>query len=240
MALSDYITSPRVTKYIRFILDECLPPIIRDQRWFYRPILWIYNRKYDPDFRMKAPSFTEADFKEAYEKIHPMRPTDMTPGMLAFVLRNLVGQSVLEVGTGNGDTALACAAKGFTVVATDLAESNIAYVKRKAEERQAALTCQQAALESLPFPDHSFDNVLCLHTLEHVLDLYRCICELKRVTKRRLIIIVPRERYYRYTCNYHLNFFGAPEQLILTMGIRNSHCEKIDDALCYYGDLNVQ
>jgi hypothetical protein len=43
--------------------------------------------------------------------------------------------------------------------------------------------------------------------IEHILDYQQAIAELRRIAKRRLIIVVPREREYRYTFNPHFNFF---------------------------------
>ena len=99
-------------------------------------------------------------------------------------------------------------------------------------------TCA-ANTEELPFGHNSFDVALCLFTLEHVRSLFDATNELKRVTKRRLIVVVPKERYYRYTANYHLSFFGGPEQLILAMKIKKAQCHVIDGSLCYIGDVDL-
>ena len=40
-----------------------------------------------------------------------------------------------------------------------------------------------------------------------ILDYRRAISELRRITRRRLIIVVPREREGIYTFNPHFNFF---------------------------------
>ena len=53
-----------------------------------------------------------------------------------------------------------------------------------------------ADLRELPFPDASFDMVLCSHVLEHVRDSQKCIAEISRVLKRngRALIQVPYKR----------------------------------------------
>jgi ubiquinone/menaquinone biosynthesis C-methylase UbiE len=58
-------------------------------------------------------------------------------------------------------------------------------------------------VENLPFADKSFDTVVCTHVIEHILDLRRAIAELRRIARRRLIIVVPREREGIYTFNPH-------------------------------------
>ncbi|NLE43629.1 MAG: class I SAM-dependent methyltransferase [Chloroflexi bacterium] len=52
-----------------------------------------------------------------------------------------------------------------------------------------------AAIESLPFPDESFDVVYSRHTLEHVVDLRRALSEIQRVLKPggRFIFCVPAD-----------------------------------------------
>jgi SAM-dependent methyltransferase len=227
------LSSAEITKFIRFFLDECMPPIIRDQRWFYRPVQIAYNRRMDPDFKVKAPHMSDAEFAAAYEAIVPMRSTDMTARTTEFVISHIVGKSVLEVGCGNGDISIACAARGYAVCATDLAEGNLAQVRIK----NPSIALQPANVEKLPFARGEFDTTLCLHTLEHVKDLRQAINELKRVTRQRLIVIVPQERYFRFSCNYHLNFVGGPEQLLLAMQIPGAKCQVIDGALCYFGDI---
>jgi SAM-dependent methyltransferase len=233
----NWLSTPRVAKYIRFSLDECLPPILRDQRWFYRPILWLYNRRMDPDFKAKASAMTADTLRQAYEALVPMRATDLTPSGLRFAVENVIGRTVLEVGCGNGDVSLACARAGYEVTATDLAEGNLRQVSARAASLNLTLQTAVVDVERLPLPNACFDSVLCLHTLEHVLDIHAAVSELKRVARKRLIVIVPRERYYRYACNYHLHFFGGCEQLALLLGLRTFRCELIEGQLCYVGDL---
>ena len=66
---------------------------------------------------------------------------------------------------------------------------------------------RQGSLIELPFENEYFDTVICTHALEHIKDYHRALEELRRVTKKRLIIIVPRQREYRYTFDFHVNFF---------------------------------
>ena len=122
-------------------------------------------------------------------------------------------------------------------MATDLALGNLNELKNKFNIEEFDFETRVANVENLPFHDNSFDTSICLHTLEHVRNLNLAITELKRVTKKRIIIIVPKQRYSRYTADYHLNFFGNPDQLELSMGIKESTCIVKDFCLCYSGDL---
>lgn len=51
-------------------------------------------------------------------------------------------------------------------------------------------------IQNLSFKDKSFDTVLCLEVLEHVPNPIKAIFELKRVTKKQLIISVPYEPFF--------------------------------------------
>jgi hypothetical protein len=50
--------------------------------------------------------------------------------------------------------------------------------------------------------------------LEHVLHIDRTIAELRRVYRRRLLVIVPLEREYRFTFNPHVHFFPYPHSFL--------------------------
>ena len=225
-----------LTNWLRFFLDECLPPILRDRRWFYVPLVRIYSPKLDVDFKVRAPTMSDDEFREAYERLYPMTSSDMTRATTQFVLEHLVGDSVLEVGCGGGDVAVACAEQGHRVMATDLAEGNLEALRAR-KVNGGSVETRWADAEELPFADASFDTTVCLHVLEHVRDLTRAMSELKRVTRKRLVIIVPKERYHRYSANYHLHFFGGPEQLLLALNIPDADCVVIDQALCFSGDI---
>jgi ubiquinone/menaquinone biosynthesis C-methylase UbiE len=72
-------------------------------------------------------------------------------------------------------------------------------------------------VEDLPFGDGSFDTVVCTHVIEHILNYRQAIAELRRITRRRLIIVVPREREGIYTFNPHLNFFPYAHSFLRAM-----------------------
>lgn len=66
---------------------------------------------------------------------------------------------------------------------------------------------QKATLTSLPYEDRTFDTVICTHALEHIKDSQQALKELRRVCRQRLMIVVPKQREYRYTFDLHINFF---------------------------------
>jgi ubiquinone/menaquinone biosynthesis C-methylase UbiE len=63
------------------------------------------------------------------------------------------------------------------------------------------------SIEKLPFADGEFDTVVCTHTLEHIPDVHGALAELRRVASKQLVIVVPKERPYRWGFNLHIHFF---------------------------------
>jgi len=74
------------------------------------------------------------------------------------------GDSVLDIGCGNGKSSAALVASGFVVSGVDISE--------EAVERCSALVpemrCVCASATSLPFADGEFDGVVMIHVLEHL------------------------------------------------------------------------
>lgn len=191
----------------------------------------------DIDFKRKVFYMTENDFVSAYEKLSPMRNTDNTFLTNDFVIKNLIGNKILEVGSGNGDMAIKCAKIGKDVVASDIASENIKIIQKKAIKERLNIEIKQFNMELIPYPDNFFETTICLHTLEHIKNCSLAINELKRVTSKRLIIVVPKQRFFKYTSDYHINFWGEPSQLQISINIADSKCVEIDHCLCFYGNL---
>ncbi|HYP48199.1 MAG TPA: methyltransferase domain-containing protein [Thermoleophilaceae bacterium] len=69
------------------------------------------------------------------------------------------GQEVLDVAAGDGNFALACAAEGASVVASDLAPGMVERGRARAQEAGYAIEWVEADAEALPFEDERFDCV---------------------------------------------------------------------------------
>lgn len=70
------------------------------------------------------------------------------------------GDRVLDVGSGTGNVAITAAAEGANVVASDLTPELLAQIPGHAHAAGVTLEAHEADVESLPFPDASFDVVL--------------------------------------------------------------------------------
>lgn len=98
------------------------------------------------------------------------------------------GQHVLDVACGTGIPSLMASpfvAPNGTVTGIDLAPGMVELARKKAEERGLKnVTFREADGESLPFPDESFDVVLCNHGLVHMTDREKALQEILRVLKK--------------------------------------------------------
>jgi SAM-dependent methyltransferase len=192
------------TNRIRFVIEDILPPVVRDSRLFRgaAKLAWGRHIEHLAVFRERAPFLSEEEYADLYRN-HPRvhEGTDNSEACIRRILQSIEGTSVCDVGCGTGALLSRIKASrpferltGVDFVIDDAARlDGIEYVAAK--------------IESLPFADGEFDTVICTHVIEHVLEYRQAIAELRRITKKRLIIVVPREREYRYTFNPHFNFF---------------------------------
>ena len=93
-------------------------------------------------------------------------------------------------------------------------------------------------IEALPFKDKEFDIVTCCHTVEHLIDLEQCIKELKRITKKQLFIVTPKQRFYYYTLDEHVNFFPYKEKLTSVLNIEKNECLNLDGDWAFLGNVD--
>jgi hypothetical protein len=72
-----------------------------------------------------------------------------------------------------------------------------------------------------------------------VLDFRSSLAELRRVARERLIVVVPREREYRYSFNPHFNFFPYRHSFLrAAFPIPQSHlCVDVGRDIYYREDL---
>jgi SAM-dependent methyltransferase len=205
----------RVTYAARRLLDDFLPPVVREwrplNRWMARQ---FHGPAFDLDFKERAFAMSSRELAAAYAALHAgaarYRDTDTTPAQIAAIVAACRGR-VLEVGCGNGELAEHLRAR-HPVLAVD-----VTLDLARETARRARCPVAVAELPALPFPDRAFDTVVCAHTLEHIPDLYAAAAALRRVADR-VIVVVPRQRYYRYTVDYHLHFFPSAAPLLHLFG----------------------
>ena len=89
------------------------------------------------------------------------------------------GHTVLDAGCGPGNLAAAAAARGASVIGTDLSDAMVIL----ARERHPKIEFRQADAEELPFRDMSFDSVVSNLLVPHLPRPEAGIAELARVLR---------------------------------------------------------
>jgi ubiquinone/menaquinone biosynthesis C-methylase UbiE len=97
------------------------------------------------------------------------------------------GALVLDLGAGMGGLSVAAMLElgplGLELWAMDYNPDYCRIARLRAERCGLTLPIAAAAGEKLPFPDESFDLVVCLDVLEHVMDPAMVLSEVHRVLK---------------------------------------------------------
>ncbi len=103
------------------------------------------------------------------------------------------GESVLDVGCGEGVIPILLAERGTRATGIDISQPNIVAAKKIAEDRgvSSLTTFQEGDAEHVPFADRSFDTVVSSHVLEHLPDFDKGLQELCRVARKRVIVALP-------------------------------------------------
>lgn len=192
---------------VQYILDEWVPPRIRDSRLLMYPPMRALMKDATGDF-MSFKNWiwekSDKDFNNLYERtLHVQElqgETDLNDRCLHEITKSIKNKRVLEVGCGRGLLANALS-ENNTVTACDIV------VSQGLKKKYKSINFVSANIENLPFKDNSFDVVVTTHTLEHVRNLDKAVSEIKRVAKHQVIVVVPRQRPYRYTFSLHTQFF---------------------------------
>jgi SAM-dependent methyltransferase len=224
------------TNRLRFVLEDLMPPVLRDSALFRRMAVaaWGDHTLRLADFRARAPFLTANEYETLYRD-HPRvhEGTDNSEACVRRIIADTVGETVCDVGCGTGVLLkrLRDARGGHgRYVGVDFVVDDAAQAQ--------GLEYVAAQVEDLPFADGEFDTVICTHVIEHILDYRAAIAELRRITRRRLIVVVPREREYRYTFNPHFNFFPYTHSFLRAMHpVPNDHlCVDIGRDIYYRED----
>ncbi len=200
---------------IRYILEELLPPFVRDSR-FMKILFRLHWGTFVDDlekFRTNITSISAEHYRHIYERMPRIQDeTDNSFVCLQAIAELVIPGAVCDVGCGTGYLI------GFLKERENLRRSIFTGVDFLVDpsvlERRPDVSFVSAPIEKLPFPDRSFETVICTHVLEHILDIRAAMSELRRVTARRLIVVVPLEREHLFTFNPHIHFFPYPHSFL--------------------------
>lgn len=233
--------SRNITNKVHWLLDNILLPIIRENKTMMRILAWgIYGKygKYYIEFKEngKYLFLSEEEFKNYYVMVEPIikRPTDINRECLqlidAQVSRLEPGSKILDISCGRGFLSKYIATRypdmyvcGCDInILEDLYKINMPNLK-----------FVEGSIENIPFEDGYFDCVISTHTLEHIIYAHRAVNELRRVCNDELIIVVPCQREYKYTMDFHVQFFPYTHSLIQFMENPKAICKKVKGDLFY-------
>jgi ubiquinone/menaquinone biosynthesis C-methylase UbiE len=222
------------TNVMRYCMDELLPLALRDNYYFMYPFYryWFGGSDLNAVMRFKEIVHTMSDqeFAAFYETLKcraNIRPTDCSEASLKWVLDRIdvrKNKTLLDVGCGRGH----CIEK-FMEIGLDVTGCDV-YAKPIVDSKANYV---QGNVEQLPFADGSFDVVTCFHTLEHVRRLSAALQELKRVARHQLFLIVPQQRFFRFTLDLHIHFFYSPVYFQSLVNCPRSECAQVGGDIVY-------
>lgn len=213
----------RARKVLRNLMDDWLPPVIRESPSFrWATSLWLGAY---PDLKDRAFRMSDAEFVRAYaaaDGIARNRASDTTAAQAEWIASKTgIGQRVLEIGAGAGALTRLLERIGNTVFTLELQGGDVI-----------------GTAERIPLAAKSIDVIVLAHVLEHVRSLTRTMLELQRVARRSVLIVAPKQRFYRWTFDYHLHFFYSLDHLASHIPSGRVSGEKIDGDLCLVWELS--
>lgn len=187
-------------------------------------------------FKRLVQNMTDAEFLQIYQELDCRaqdRKTDLSEKCLKYILDHLdqKAENLVDLGCGQGfflqQTALytnkALTEYGLDLITAPRYKESFQYIK--------------GDLNNLPFSDNSIDIVTCFHTLEHLRDYQEALNEIKRIARKQVIIVVPRQHYFFYSLDLHLHFFPAKTDLTHCIDIEDYTCDDIQGDWVYIGYL---
>lgn len=111
--------------------------------------------------------------------------------LLAEALHPREGQRIADVGTGTGRAAIGLAARGAAVIGLDASPEMLGVARLRAADANVPLVLAVADAHALPLGDAEVDAAVCLRVLMHAIDWRRCLAELCRVSRHRVVVDFP-------------------------------------------------
>lgn len=105
------------------------------------------------------------------------------------LLGDVRGLAVADIGCGTGRHTVRLAAAGASVHALDFSEGMLARARAKAGDLNIVFHAHDLA-KPLPFPDETFDRILCGLVLDHIADLGGLFREMGRVCRPSGFVVI--------------------------------------------------
>lgn len=145
---------------------------------------YSYKVYEDPDIAAK---FDEDRFGGEVGRIFQ----DYQESLINELLPDVAAKRILDVGAGTGRISLPLSRRGASVTASDASLQMLEVAREKSFLQGFQISALRADAQRLPFQDASFDYVVSLRLLMHIIDWRLMIGELCRVAKSAVIIDFP-------------------------------------------------
>lgn len=122
-------------------------------------------------------------FRDTKTLYHTMPEDAVAKQLISFVKKH-AGQTILDLGCATGNYSVLLNQEGFSIKGADI---NPSYVKRTQERGIDAVVING----TVPFPDKSFDTVICFEVIEHVENVEALLREAKRLAKKNVLLTTP-------------------------------------------------
>jgi ubiquinone/menaquinone biosynthesis C-methylase UbiE len=121
------------------------------------------------------------------------------------------GSKILDIGCGTGHLAGELMRRGYQALGVDFSEGMVSY----AREHYGADRFQVGDIERIPFPDNSFDGIMCLGVMEYLSSDEPALREMWRVLKPGgwAVITTPSSIcpfFYTDRAIVNMRFFARP------------------------------
>ena len=228
-----------LTNRIRYILDELIPPFVRDNKFFMYPFFYYWFKGKDislmMNFKTEILKISDNELIDIYSNLDSRsrdRKTDLNNKTIKKInsIISINSENLIDVGCGNGFL--------LNKIKLPLSKFGCDVFEEDKYKNNQTFNYSTQNIKRLKFKDSFFDTVICCHTIEHIPDINSAVNELKRIAKREIIIVVPKQRFYFYTLDLHLHFFPDRFSIINLMGLNKYNLFEIDGDWLYIGYLN--
>jgi len=210
----------RTVNFIRFILEDVLPPFLRDSFIFKLIVKKLYRKDRTHEILKKEILWlSDEEYRNYYANMPNIQgDTDNSDECIKEIIKNIIPNNVIDVGCGNGYLLDQIKKNYLANHELKLSGSEIVKTNKLNDiSIKNNITVYEKPIEKISDINLKFDTTICTHVLEHILEINKAYDELKKITKKRLIIIVPKERPYNYTFNGHIHFFPYDWSFINTI-----------------------
>lgn len=211
--------SKNITVRVNKFIELFFPPILADRKIVACFFNYLQGRGFKYYDVTKNPA--------AYPR--GKRDSDYTSSQKKTVMNLIIGKSILDIGCGNGNYLKLLAERGYKCIGID---PNYTTVNKE------NLQILSGFVQDFKFSEKSFDTVLSFKVIEHILEARAELVYWRTLARKRLILILPCQRYRHYVYDGHINFYPDEYQLRIQLGLSSKAVvRKVSGEWVVYEDI---